>query len=126
VNRRRFLTGLAATLVGAAGLAGATRRPKATPSPPPPTTVAALPATTTTATTTTATTTTTLATETSAPPPAAPVRPRPGAEPFPDVDYPPATTVTLRGVQTTQYGPNGVSDRIFDLTGAVWRTSPAP
>jgi hypothetical protein len=120
VKRRRFLTGLAATVVGAAGLAGATGRPKAKPSSPPPTTVAALPATTTTSTTTT-----TVATTTSAPPPAAaPVRPRPGAEPFPDRAYPPATTVTLRGVQTTQYGPNGMSDRILDLTGAVWRTSP--
>jgi hypothetical protein len=120
VNRRRFLTGLAATLAGGAGLAGATGRPRATPSPPPPTT-AARP--TTTGSTTTTTRATTRATTTSARPrPAA--RPMPGPEPFPDVRYPPATTVTLRGIQATQYDPDGVSDRVFDLTGAVWRTSP--
>ena len=124
MNRRRFLTGLAAaTAVGAAGVAGATGRLRAKPSPPPPTTSAALPATTT-STTTASTTTTTVATTTSAPRRAAPVRPRPGAEPFPDRAWPPATTVSLRGAQTAQFGPNGVSDRVFDLTGAVWRTSP--
>jgi hypothetical protein len=112
VNRRRFLAGLAATLAGAAGPVGCSRRPEA--KSPPPTTAAALPATTTTA----------VASRTSAPRPAATNRPMPGAEPFPASSYPPPATVNLTGTQTTQYRPNGVSDRIFNLTGAVWTTSP--
>jgi hypothetical protein len=122
VNRRRFLVGLAA-LDGAAGLAGSIGRPRTSSSSAPPSTAAALPATTMTATTTT-TTTATRVTRTSAKPrPTAAHRPMPGAEPFPAANYPPATTVTLSGVQTTQYRPH-TSDRIHDLTGASWLQSP--
>jgi hypothetical protein len=48
----------------------------------------------------------------------------PGPEPYPASNYPPATTATLTGAQTAQYRPNGVSNRIFDLRGAVWSNAP--
>jgi hypothetical protein len=119
VNRRRFLARLAVTLAGAAGLAVSPWRPKPKPSLPLPTTSTALPATTAT------TTTTTVVSRTSAPPPSAATdRPMPGAEPFPAANYPPRTTDTLLGTQTTQYRPH-VSDRILDLTGAVWDNAPS-
>lgn len=53
-----------------------------------------------------------------------PKRPLPAAEPFPGSNYPPATTVTLSGTQTTQYRPNALSNRIFNLTNAVWNNAP--
>jgi hypothetical protein len=118
VNRRRFLAGLAFTLAGAAGLAGATSRRKPKPSLPPPTIPTALP------TTTAIKATTNVVSRTSAPPPqAATDRPIPGAEPFPAANYPPGITDTLTGIQTTQYRPH-ISDRILDLTGAIWNNAP--
>jgi hypothetical protein len=130
VNRRRFLVELTATLAGAVAVAGSTGRLKARPVPPVPATAAAQPATTTTTirptttSSTTSTTSTRVAHRTPAPQPAALKRPMPGPEPFPASNYPPRTTVTLTGAQTAQYRPNGVSNRIFDLRGAVWHNTP--
>jgi hypothetical protein len=130
VSRRRFLGVLAATLTAAAGLAGSSGRLRAK-SGHPPTSGVALPApdisVTTSSSTSTTTTTTTRAPKKSTTTRAAQAagnRPRPGPEPFPRSGYPTASTVALRGVQTRQYRPDGVSNRTFDLTGAVWNSSP--
>lgn len=120
MDRRGFLASAGAVFAGLVGLL----RPGRPPNPHKPHKTTTTGAATTTTQPATTTTGTTLPTTTSTTIGTGPARPIPGAEPFPASNYPPGTTVTLSGAQTSQYRPNALSDRILDLTGATWATAP--